>query len=56
MKQDRSRPKPRYAHSLARMDSRVFLFGGETNTGAALSLLLHISARHAALTLSGMLF
>ncbi|CAL8464836.1 g4371 [Coccomyxa elongata] len=38
VKQDRSRPKPRYAHSLARMDSRVFLFGGETNTGLVADL------------------
>ena len=33
LKAERHRPKARYAHSLARMDSRVFLFGGESNTG-----------------------
>ena len=43
VKQDRGRPKARYAHSMARMDSRVFLFGGETNTGAALILLPTLS-------------
>ena len=39
VKPDRHRPKARYAHSLARMDSRVFLFGGESNTGGADGLL-----------------
>ena len=34
LKPERHRPKARYAHSLARMDGRVFLFGGESNTGA----------------------
>ncbi|EIE22836.1 galactose oxidase [Coccomyxa subellipsoidea C-169] len=38
LKIERSRPKARYAHSLARMDNRVFLFGGETNTGLVADL------------------
>ncbi|KAK9917644.1 hypothetical protein WJX75_006758 [Coccomyxa subellipsoidea] len=38
LKIDRGRPKARYAHSLARMDSRVYLFGGETNTGLVADL------------------
>ena len=27
-------PKARYAHALARMANRLFLFGGESNAGA----------------------